>query len=364
MIRRVWCWIVMMILLSACASTAMPQTSLFQNFDYVVSGNNENNGFANNALTIFDAKAMTIQHKVALPLSRTKSFSRDPRGNLWIGFSGNMTDNDDRVQIYSAQGELLKTIQPCVNPEAGISFAAARAFIVCAENGLSGEVAAVNLDTLKTELTLTLGLPNAPYLLITSAASETTVVVAGLTSGPEETSYSVISLIDPQTLTVTAQIPLGKNTDIWRILPHNDRFYLLNAGSYRQPRDQANDILILTPGSSPVITPQALTASPLWGAFDGNVLYVYHNSTWNHPIDDPHRQMSRLDMDNGQLQTWTLPDQWEASDLTIINGEIILAKWEYWSGDTDDGLYRFDRSTGQLSLLLNIADASSLLPPH
>jgi hypothetical protein len=327
-------------------------------------------GFARNALVIFDAKTMMVHRKIALPRSWAKNFSRDPHGNVWIGFSGSMQSSDNRVLIYSALGELVKTLRPCRDPEAGISFAAGRAFIACAEDGFSGKVVVVNLDTLDTVKTLVLSVSDNNLLLIASAASEETVVVAGLTSGPkenkeneEDAAHSVITLIDPHTLTVQAQIRLGKNTDIWRILPHAGRFYLLNVGSWRQPREQANDVLVLTPSTPPTVTPLALAPSPVWGVIEGNALYAYHNPTWNQTNNDPHRQISRLDLASGQIQTWELPDEWDASDLAIINGEIILVKWE-GSGGAKDGLYRFDPNSGQMSLVLNVADASRVLPPR
>lgn len=330
----------------------------------MLAGQNVAGGFANNALVAFDAKTMTIRAKTPLPRSWAKNLARDPNGNIWIGFSGNLRDSDRRVQIYSPQGQLLKTLQPCTDPEAGISFAAGRAFIACAENGLSGKVVAVDVNTLEIIETLTLAWSDGPLLLIASAANEKSVVITGLTSGPEEASYSIATLIDPQTLELQAQIPLGKNTDVWRILPHGERFYLLNAASYRQPREQANDLLLLTPGDPPSVAAAALAPSPVWGALDGNVLYTFHNPAWNSTVTDPHRQLARLDLASQQLQTWTLPDEWNASDLAIIEGQIILVKWEYWSGDVNDGLYRFDSTTGQLTLVLNVADASAVLPPQ
>ncbi len=357
---RVLCSLILVVMLSACAKTPVANG---QTAGYVLAGQNVAGGFAQNALVIFDTQTLQVQRRVELPRSWAQNLATDPQGNLWIGFSGDMRDSDNRVQVYSAQGELRKTLRPCTDPEAGISFAAGRAFIACTENGLEGKVVVVNLDTLEIIKELTLSVPDAPLLLISSAAGEQAVVVAGLTTGPEETSYSVITLIDPQALTIQTQVPLGKNTDVWRILPHEGRFYLLNVASYRQPREQANDVLVLTPGSSPTIEPLALAPSPLWGAFDGDVLYAYLNPTWNSTITDPHRQIAKFDLTSGQVQTWQLPDEWNASDLAILNGQIILVKWEYWSGDEQDGLYQFDPVTGQLSLILNVADASQIFFP-
>lgn len=327
---------------------------------YVLAGSNLANGFRANALTWFDLATQTVQRQVALPHSRATQVDRDPQGRLWIGFSGDNEHDDQRVQIYSAQGALLKELRPCTNPEAGITFAAHRAFVACAEHGFNGKVAVVNLETLAVETTLALQLPHAPLLLITSAASETTVVVSGLTSGDDDSSHSVLTLIDPQRLQIQAQLPLGKNTDIWQILPDRGRFYLLNVASWRQPRTQANDVLVLTPTNPPVLTTLAVAPSPLWGRIVGDSLYSYHNPTWNQINDDPNRYLTRLDLHTGQVQRWRLPEQWNAGDLAISDGQIILTYATGLSG-SHDGLYRFDPMHLSLSLIGTIPDAANLL---
>ena len=95
------------------------------------------------------------------------------------------------------------------------------------------------------------------------ARSDAAVVVAGATDGPDEGRYTVATLVDPRSLAVTARLPLGPDTDIWRIVAHGGRFYLLNVGSWRQPRDRASDILVLEPGDPPRPTPLVAAPSPL-----------------------------------------------------------------------------------------------------
>lgn len=341
-----------LLLLPTACKLKVQSNKPLQRPSYVLSGFNVGAGFPHNALTVFDAATWQMHRQISIPRSWAKNFSRDPQGRLWIGFSGNIQKSDNRLQVYSPQGDLLKTLQPCVDPEAGISFAAGRAFVVCAEKGFSGKVVVLNLETLAIEKTIALSLLDKPLLLISSAASEEAVVVVG--SG-------VITLIDPRSLTVQAQLQPGENTDIWRIIPHKGRFYLLNVGSWQQPREQANDVLVLEPGNPPKITPLALAPSPLWGAITGDVLYVYHNPTWNQANSDSKRQISRLDLTSKKVQTWQLPDGWDASDLAVIDGKVILVRW-LGSGGVEDGLYEFDPASGQVKKqLLNVADASRVI---
>ncbi len=351
------------LMLVSCTHSASPEFSSSR-VGYILSGQNVAGGFVRNALTIIDPDLMRIIRTVPLLRSWAKNFAVDPEGNIWIGYSGDIRNSDRRLEIYSSSGDLLYTLTPCTDPEAGISFTSPYAFIACAENGLMGKVVVLNRQTLEEEAIIPLQVPDAPLVLISSAADERAVVVIGLTTGPEEASYSILYWIDPHTLTLRAQIPLGKNTDIWHILPHQGKFYLLNVGSYRQPRYEANDILVFTP-DSPQVIPLASSPSPLWGAIEGNFLYAYHNPNWNSTLTVSERWLSRLDLVNGQIVTWTLPEEWDAAALSVWEGQVFLVHWEYWSGDQNDGLYRWDPETGRISLLLPVADASGIwLPPR
>lgn len=57
-----------------------------------------------------------------------------------------------------------------------------------------------------------------------------------------------------------------------------------------------------------------------------------------------------------------MPDGWNAGDLAGIEGQLILAQWAGRS-DADDGLYRFDTSSGDLVRQLAVADASTIVGP-
>jgi len=347
----------LLLMLTGCSFNGSPLASR-PLVGYVLSGNNGSEGFRHNALTLIDARSGAVQRQIALPHSWAKNASRDPHGRLWIGFAGTLNTSDTLVQVYSPAGELLQELRPCVAPKAGISFAANRAFVACSERGFSGKMVVVNLDTFAIEATIELRLPDAPMLLTASAATATAVVVAAMTSGPDDALYSVITLIDPYTLTVRAQLTPDKHTNIWRILPHQGCFYLLNVGSWRQPRAQAQDVLVLDPSDPQKLRGLALAAAPLWGVIAGESLYTYHNPTWG-LSDDSQRSISRLDLTSGQVQTWTLPEQWNADDLALMQGQIILVK----SGGRKDsaGLYRFDPQSGHVQLLVGVTDASQLL---
>jgi hypothetical protein len=357
--RRAFFLIVLALILTACGPAAplAPRSpegaSLLASVGLSTAGQ---------SLTLIDPATWAVRHTVKLPRSKVRQLSRDPQGRIWVGFYGTSGLIDNRVQVYSADGALLQELQPCQAPAAGISFAAGRAFVACALNGFSGQVVVLDLATLATERTIDLKPADGALMLITSAADEQAVVVVGMAADPDKPSFNVVTIIDPQTLAVRAQLSAGANTDIWRIIPHEGRFYMLNAGSWRQPRAQANDLLVLDVTGAPTLTALALAPSPVWGAIDGEVLYAYHNPVWDQPNSDGTRTISRLDLRTGAQQTWPLPQNWFAGDLAVLDGQILLSH-QAGRDQADDGLYRFDPASGRLMPVLNNTHANQLLLP-
>jgi hypothetical protein len=328
---------------------------------YILAGKGEYNNFRNNALTLIDLDTSQVYKSTPLPKSLANSFARDPEGRIWIGFSGNMDRSDNRIQIYSAGGELITTFTTCRNPKAGISFASGHAFIACVEDGFSGTIDVINLSSLEKEKSIELRIDLGIYLLIASAANSHYVVVSGLTKGPaENTPYSAITLINSDTLEIQAQSEPLEAVDIWQILPFQDKFYMLNAASYLRPRESANDILVLHPSDTLKFDLLSLTRSPVWGTIEQDVLYSFHNSTWNSTNNNPQRVVARLDLQSGKVDKWSLPDQWNAEGIAVVRGKIILSNW--WPNDnTKDGLYTLDPETGSLNQVINVVGAEKMI---
>ncbi len=334
---------------------------------YALAGSNAGNGFRNNALYLFDAQAENlpaVHLRTALPRSWARHLNRAPDGTLWIGFGGDFNRDDDRVQLYSPEGELLHTLRPCTNPEAGITFAAGYAFIGCTNDGFTGSVVVLNAEDLSPVTTLHLALPEEPVLLVGSGATEAYVVLTAMTTGPDpERSYALAHVIDARRLELVAQIPLGADTDVWAVLPHAGRFYLLNAASARSAEQPRPDVLILDPAAPDNLERLTLPlASPLWGQMAAGTLYAYHNPGWNTTRQQAWRGISRTPLDGGKGQPWDLSEDFEAGALTLWEGTPCVSHWDYWSPAEEHGIYCLEAS-GDLELRLSLPDASGLLIP-
>lgn len=341
------------LLLSSC--TPLEQGSQPEHRIYMVTANT---GRGQHQLVLVDSTTWKVYQTVGLPNSWSDSLGLDPQGRIWIGFSGSFDFTDNRVQVYTEEGTLITTLTPCDDPSAGINFVENHAFVVCAGDGLQGSVAVIDIDTLKVVKNIPLSLPDKPYLLISSAADENNVIISGLTSGTKETSYSVLTFIDTHTLTVKQQLDTMENADIWQILVDRQRYYCLNVGSWRVPQQQ--DILQLNALDGTSVQPLQSANSPLWGEIADRFLFAYHDPTHNQPNDDPHRQLSRMDLQSGEIETWRLPDYWNAGDLAVRNGKFLLSTW-FGKNDQQDGIYEFDPVTGKLVQLIHVANADKMI---
>jgi hypothetical protein len=337
---------------------------------FILSGLNGRNGYANNALTIFDASdpaKWSIAKRVSLPRSRARYLSRDPIGRLWIGLPGMLDHVDDLVNVYSEDGQLLKSLHPCLRPAAGITFGAGKAFVACSEMGFHGRIVSFDLQALSPIQDVQLTITDASYFIQSSYADDDFLVIAGGISPVDPSKRkslsgdSMVTILDSTSLSVLSQVRLA-DSDIWRIRRRLEKFYLLNTGSWIRDRSEgtANDVLVLTPGSVPSIELLALAPSSYVGDIAGNVLWTFHNPTLNQPNSDPRRQISRLDLVSGERMIWPLPMNWRVDDLKLVDGRIILARWRI-STDDEDGLYEFDPSTGQAKMILNVPDASQVI---
>ena len=175
---------------------------------------------------------------------------------------------------------------------------------------------------------------------------------------------STVTILDPQSLAVISQVRLP-DADIWRILRRLEKFYLLNAGSRIRNRDSGyqNDIFSLTPGGVPNIEVLAVAPSPYVGDLDGSVLWSFHDPMLNQPNNDSRRQISRFDEASHQKMIWSLPKNWRVDDLKVIDGRVILARWDSRT-NSEDGLYEFDPGTGRAEMILNVPGASQVILDH
>ncbi|MFN8488666.1 MAG: hypothetical protein U0350_13785 [Caldilineaceae bacterium] len=311
--------------------------------------------YGNNELVIVDVNSWQVVRRTTLLDVAPWDFSRDPQGRIWVGYGAD-PGGDHRVQVFAPDGSLLKTFSLCSDPYNLIHFAAKRAFIPCLQNGFHAAVAVVDLQSLEMVKQVDIRITGDNFLLVATGGDEAYFVMAG---GGKITNRVV--LLDTHTLATLEPIPIPPSNPS-RIFAYRGRFLLLNSVPNSPPTGR-QDLLIIDITKSPVVSTYPMAASgALWGMLEDNVLYTYHDAEERGFKKDPARAISRLDLNTNKSALWPLPDQWNARDLTLVNGDIILAH-SISQDRENDGLYRFDSQTGKLTMLVHILGAQRILPP-
>ena len=308
---------------------------------YVVSTAGEAN--KRNTLSIVDVPSWRISTTVRLRYPQPRSVAVDPVGRVWVTYSaGRDPAAQDRVQVLADSGKLLATLDSCRGPEAGIAFAAGRAFVACSEDGRSGRVNVLDATTLASIGTIQIPAPTGDaYFLTAIAASDTRVVLAGMTKGPDAgRRYAAITTLDPMRLAVTWQSKPIADLDVWSIVPYASDFLLANVASAesRDPTRRA-DVMRLRPGNQ--LDRITVTPSPLWAAVADDVLYLYHNPSWNSVSASTARALSSYHLTRHTMTQWDLPDGFDAGAIAVLGDRIALASPDTGPGRRA-GVYAFD----------------------
>src|SRR5262245_5176190 len=312
-------------------------------------------------LSIVDVPSWRISTTVRLRYPQPRSVAVDPAGRVWVTYSaGRDPAAEDRVQVLADSGKLLATLDSCRGPEAGIAFAAGRAFVACSEDGRSGRVKVLDATTLASIGTIQVPAPTGDvYFLTAIAASDTRVVFAGMTKGPDPTRrYAAITTLDPVRLAVSWQSQPIADLDVWSIVPYGSDFLLANAAS-AESRDATRraDVLRLRPGNR--LDRIAVAPSPLWAAVADDVLYLYHNRSWNSLSASTARALSSYDLTRHTVTQWDLPDGLDAGAIAVLGDRIALASADAGPG-LRAGVSAFDLQDRMLAAPIPLAGAEKL----
>lgn len=313
-----------------------------------------------NAIAGIDADSGKVISNTPLPAGNPASFARDDLGRSWIGYSYDKRRMDNRVNVIFPGGAQKTIITPCMNPERGFVFTAGKAGVVCSNRGLNGSLALFDRKSLSLLNVVSLDAPGGMYLITASAASSGIVVVAGMAKGPDPGKrYCVITLIDASRMSRVWQSAPLESVDVWKILPYGKGFILLNAAS-AESGGKSGDMLLL--GADHSIRKISSLSAPVWGVLFKDIVYAYHNASWNSQSSPSERFLSAYNMKDGTLKKWRLPDRWEATDLAFADGRFYLTKGME-PEKSRQGAYAFNPKDSSLKLIAQLPGACLLITP-
>ena len=357
--RTLWtaCWIFLWVSILGC-QPGSSKVDAPNTVGYLLSGLAEKGSFTGNTVVIFNWTDFSVIRKVSLPASKIDVAELAPDGNLWVGLSGGMNSDDDRVEVLSASGDKVAEIYVCLNPTSGIWFYSGKAYIVCRGDGFSATIAVIDTVTFSVEGTIYISMGNQePFLVIGSGLSGQYLAVTATVTGLDERStYAALAIVDLETNSVMEKIQLGAGTDVWGILSYQENLYLLNIQGIHNP--QKTDMIIVSPGQNKIINSISLqTHSPLWGVVSGNNLFSYQNGEWNTSLVSPERSLCGTKLTDYSQSCVQLPEGFWATDVEMVNSLPCVA---HWGSDTSEaGLYCLDN--GKFELKLASPDASLIV---
>ncbi len=318
----------------------------------------------NNELLIVDADTWQVARRTSLLWAIPWDFSRDPEGRIWIGY-GAQPGPERRVQVFTADGSLIKTMDLCFAPILPIHFAAGRAFVPCLQNGFEAAVVVIDLTTLEVIQQVDIRFPDNDFMLISTGGNENYFMLIG-------NRHDAKWVIPLDTHTLMTLDPLSMpDSNPEAILTYKDRFILLNSiaesllvNKMMEPLPAGRpDLLIIDTEPTPRLTVYEMEIpGALYGVIDGDSLVSYHNAERYGFSAAPARAVSRLNLVTDEMEFWSLPDGWNARDIAIMDDDILLAHSIFIEPESA-GLYRFDADTGELTMLVNIPGANRIIVP-
>lgn len=307
-------------------------------------------------LSIVDTMTWQVIKQTPTLQAAAYRLSQDPQGRIWIGY-GASPGVDRVVQVYSPRGDLLKTFDLCDDPYETIHFAVDRAFVPCLDTGFFAAVVVIDLQSLEVETKIDIRIDGDTFTILSSSGNSNYFITMG-----GGTSVNHAALINTKTLELLPPIPLPPGT-YSTLLSYDDSFFLLNANpSLDNKPNTRPDLVKITPKQeSPVTTFELSSPGAALGSIADDILYVYHNINFVYAGGDPNCSLTRFDLKTEKSETWSLPTNWKARDLKVVDGKILLAHSITQEPDEQAGLYEYDPTTGKLSMLVNIPGATSIL---
>lgn len=286
---------------------------------------------------------------IRLEQADASALAMDADGRVWVGRKSAFGNPTASINVISADLKSQKRVAIAENPGSGIAFTLGRTFVASSRRGFGGALTLVEGESF-AKRTVEIAPPEGgAYILTALAASNEKIVLTGVTKGPDPRKrYAAITVVDPLTLKIIWRSQAIENFDVWQILPYEDKFLLLNVASGDEAKNSRSDLMVLD--SDNKLHPYSAVPSPLWGKIHHDVLYLYHNPTWNSLRNVSVRLLSAYNLKTGQVTETRLPDNLDVVDMAISGDRIILSvksSTEAYPG----GVYSIDLNGENLKLV-------------
>ncbi|MBM4412353.1 MAG: hypothetical protein FJ040_02730 [Chloroflexi bacterium] len=336
---------------------------------YVVAGKRAIPGLDASAIWLLDRTTFAPTTQRDLPLTFIHDGFIDTQ-RIWLGYAGDLNEDAYDAATLSLDLRSAHTHRVCMEPISVHPFGD-DVLVLCQERGFEGKVVRMRAETGEILQEQSLVTNFGDMMLLTSYLHNNELVIFGITRNDYQNQDEgcELQIIDPDTLTrkkcLTTQGHLVSPGGFLKI--DDQTLYILNESSAYLESEQrpATDVFRYRTGDS-VLTPLAnFGRSPEMGTIHDGYLYTVHNIWDSYYLTEA--SMTRIYKTN--LATWE-STYWEydfyewryIGDIATVDGHILLTRFGH-DDVNQEGLYRLNTDTGELTMVVALPGVSLILMP-
>lgn len=361
--------IVFLCVIAWCISSC---TSLWQPVDmptqplYVVTGKRAIPGLDASAIWLLDRTTFAPATQRALPLTFIHDGYIDTQ-RIWLGYAGDLNEDAYEAANLSLDLRTTHTHRACMEPVSIHPFGP-DVIVLCQERGFEGKVVRMNAETGEIVAEAPLITKHGDMMFYTSKLFNGELLVFGCTLSQDyiPSEGCELQIRDPKNLYIDRIVKgLCGPSDFLQI--DKDTLYILNESSafLEAEHRPATDIFRYQTGDHELTPLANFGRSPEMGTILDGYLYTVHNIWDSYHLTES--SMTRIYKTN--ITTWTSTyweydfEEWRyIGDIAAIDGQVLITRFGH-DDIAQEGLYRLNTATGELTMLAQLPGVSLILQP-
>lgn len=355
------------VFITSCTPFWQPAVTIPTNPLYVVTGKRAIPGLDNSAIWLLDRTTYTPTTQRSLPVTYIYDGFIDAH-HIWLGYAGDINEDAYEAANLSLDLRHTQTHQACMEPISIHPFGT-DVIVLCQERGFEGKVVRMNAETGKILQQQPLVTNFGDMMYLSSYLHNDELIVFGVTRNESQPSKPgcELQILDPMTLLRTRCIDTQDNLvapSRFIKIDHNTIYILNKSSAFLESENRpATDIFRYRTGDRELTSLANFGRSPEMGTILDGYLYTVHNLWDSYYLTE--ESMTRIYKTN--LATWETT-YWEydfyewryIGDIAAIDGRILITRFGH-DDVTQEGLYRLNTDTGELTMLTALPGVSMIL---
>ncbi len=356
---------VIAVLLTSCTAFWQPVDMPAQPL-YVVTGKRAIPGLDASAIWLLDRTTFAPATQRDLPLTFIHDGFVDTQ-HIWLGYAGDLNEDAYDAANLSLDLRTTHTHRACMEP-ISIHPYGSDVIVLCQERGFEGKVVRMNAETGEIMRESPLITKHGDMMFYTSVLFNDELIVFGCTHSQnyKPSEGCELQVRNPQTLYISRLITgLCGPSEFLQI--NANTLYILNqaSASLESENRPATDVFQYQTGDQELTPLANFGRSPEMGTILDGYLYTVHNIWDSYYLTE--ESMTRIYKTN--LTTWE-STYWEydfyewryIGDIAAVDGQVLITRFGH-DDVSQEGLYRLNTETGELTILASLPGVSMILQP-